>query len=78
MWGAKKGYHVIAWAKDYTNLPQNALIVTDKKIASARDQVKRTIKGTIEAPGHDGGAALKVDWNAKRATKEKAGDAKPK
>jgi NitT/TauT family transport system substrate-binding protein len=49
MWGAKKGYHVIAWAKDYTNLPQNALIVTDKKIASARDQVKRTIKGTIEA-----------------------------
>ncbi|HTM07266.1 MAG TPA: ABC transporter substrate-binding protein [Verrucomicrobiae bacterium] len=49
MWGAKKGYHVIAWAKDYTSLPQNAVIVTDKKIASARDQVKRTIKGTIEA-----------------------------
>ena len=37
-----------------------------------------TIKGTIEAPGHDGGAALKLDWNAKRTTKEKAGDAKPK
>jgi ABC-type nitrate/sulfonate/bicarbonate transport system substrate-binding protein len=49
MWGAKKGYHVIAWAKDYTNLPQNALIVTDKKIQQSRDQVKRTIKGTIEA-----------------------------
>ncbi len=49
MWGAKKGYHIIAWAKDYTNLPQNALIVTDKKIQQSRDQVKRVIKGTIEA-----------------------------
>jgi hypothetical protein len=29
-----------------------------------------TIKGTIEAPGHDGGEALKLDWNAKRTTKE--------
>ena len=37
-----------------------------------------TIKGTIEAPGHDGGAALKVDWNAKRTTAEKAGGAKSK
>ena len=37
-----------------------------------------TIKGTIEAPGHDGGAAVKLDWNAKRSTKEKAVDAKPK
>ena len=37
-----------------------------------------TIKGTIEAPGHDGGAALKLDWNAKRAAKEKAEDARPK
>ncbi len=35
-----------------------------------------TIRGTIEAPGHDGGEALKLDWNAKRTTKEKAGDAK--
>lgn len=32
-----------------------------------------TIKGTIEAPGHDGGAALKLDWTAKRAPSEKAG-----
>ena len=37
-----------------------------------------TIKGTIEAPGHDGGEAVKLDWNAKRTTKEKAGDTKPK
>ncbi len=37
-----------------------------------------TISGTIEAPGHDGGEAAKLDWNAKRTTKEKTGDAKPK
>jgi hypothetical protein len=37
-----------------------------------------TIKGTIEAPGHDGGEALKLDWNAKRTPGEKADDAKPK
>jgi NitT/TauT family transport system substrate-binding protein len=49
MWGAKKNYKVIAWAKDYTNLPQNAVIVTDKKIQQSPDQVKRMLKGTIEA-----------------------------
>src|ERR1044072_1134459 len=49
MWGAKKNDRVIAWAKDYTNLPQNALIVTDKKIQQSPDQAKRVIKGTIEA-----------------------------
>ncbi len=36
-----------------------------------------TISGTIEAPGHDGGEGVKLDWNAKRTTKEKAGDTKP-
>ena len=49
MWGAKKNYKVIAWAKDYTNLPQNAVIVTDKKIQQSADQARRMIKGTIEA-----------------------------
>jgi NitT/TauT family transport system substrate-binding protein len=49
LWGAKKGYNVIAWAKDYTSLPQNAVIVTDKKIQQSRNQTKRMIKGTIEA-----------------------------
>jgi NitT/TauT family transport system substrate-binding protein len=49
MWGAKKNYKVIAWAKDYTNLPQNAVIATDKKIQQSPDQVKKVIKGTIEA-----------------------------
>ena len=28
-----------------------------------------TISGTIEAPGHDGGQAMKLDWHAKRTTK---------
>ncbi len=37
-----------------------------------------TILGTIEAPGHDGGEGVKLDWNAKRTAKEKEGDAKPK
>jgi hypothetical protein len=37
-----------------------------------------TIKGTIEAPGHDGGKALKLDWNATRTPAEKADVAKPK
>ena len=37
-----------------------------------------TIRGTIEAPGHDGGEAVKLDWIAKRATGGKGGDAKPK
>lgn len=27
-----------------------------------------TITGTIEAPGHDGGAAVKLDWTAQRTT----------
>lgn len=49
LWGSKKGYKVIAWAKDYTNLPQNAVIVTDRKIQQSRNQVKRMLKGTIEA-----------------------------
>jgi hypothetical protein len=29
-----------------------------------------TIKGTIEAPGHDGGQAVTLDWNATRAAKD--------
>lgn len=49
IWGAKKNYKILAWAKDYTNLPQNAVIVTDKKLQQSPDQVKRMIKGTIEA-----------------------------
>lgn len=36
-----------------------------------------TIKGTIEAPGHEGSAALKLDWVAKRVPVAKASEAKP-
>jgi len=49
MWGAKKGYRVIAWARDYTTLPQNAVIVTEKKVQQSAGQTKRMIKGTVEA-----------------------------
>jgi hypothetical protein len=35
-----------------------------------------TIKGTIQAPGRDGGEALKLDWNAKRTADEKAASSK--
>jgi len=37
-----------------------------------------TIRGTIEAPGHDGGQAIKLDWNAKRAPMEKTDNVQPK
>jgi NitT/TauT family transport system substrate-binding protein len=46
---AKKGYNILARAGDYLKLPQNGIIVTDKKLQSSPDQVKRMIKGTIEA-----------------------------
>jgi len=37
-----------------------------------------TIKGTIDAPGHDGGESVKLDWTAQRATRDKADGAPPK
>ena len=46
---AKKGYKILARAGDYLKLPQNGIIVTDKKLETSPDQVKRVIKGTIEA-----------------------------
>ena len=48
-WGAKKNYRIIARAKDYTSLPQNAVIASDTTIKQSPDQVKRMLKGTIEA-----------------------------
>ena len=35
-----------------------------------------TIKGTLEAPGPDGGEAMKLEWNAKRTPAEKPASAK--
>ena len=46
---AKKGYKILARAGDYLKLPQNGIIVTDKKLETSPDQVKRVIKGTIES-----------------------------
>jgi ABC-type nitrate/sulfonate/bicarbonate transport system substrate-binding protein len=44
-----KGLKVLLWARDYVAIPQNAVIVTDSKIKQSPDQVKKLIKGTIDA-----------------------------
>lgn len=43
-----KGLKVLLWAREFVTIPQNAVIVTDKKLQQSPDQVKRMIKGTIE------------------------------
>jgi NitT/TauT family transport system substrate-binding protein len=49
IFGVKKGYKVLLWSRDHVPLTQNAVVVTDKKLNQSPDQVKRTIKGSIEA-----------------------------
>jgi ABC-type nitrate/sulfonate/bicarbonate transport system substrate-binding protein len=49
IFGAKRGYKVLLWSRDHVPLTQNAIVVTDNKLKKVPDQVKRTIKGTIEA-----------------------------
>ncbi|MET0691636.1 MAG: ABC transporter substrate-binding protein [Candidatus Binatia bacterium] len=49
IFGAKRGYKVLLWSRDQVPLTQNAIVVTDKKLKQSPDQVKRTIKGSIEA-----------------------------
>lgn len=49
IFGSKRGYKVLLWSRDHVPLTQNAIVVTDKKLKQSPDQVKRTIKGTIEA-----------------------------
>jgi NitT/TauT family transport system substrate-binding protein len=44
-----RGLKVLLWARDYVAIPQNGLIVTDKKIQQSPDPLRRMIKGTIEA-----------------------------
>jgi len=44
-----KGLKVLLWAREYVAIPQNSAIVTDSKIKQSPDQVKRFIKGTIDA-----------------------------
>ena len=48
IFGAKRGYKVLLWSRDHVPLTQNAIVVTDKKLKQAPDQIKRTIKGTLE------------------------------
>ena len=49
IFGAKKGYKVLLWSRDHVPLTQNAVVVGDKKLKQSSDQVKRMIKGSIEA-----------------------------
>ncbi len=49
IFGAKRGYKVLLWSRDHVPLTQNVIVVTDNKLKKSPDQVKRTIKGTIEA-----------------------------
>ena len=49
IFGAKRGYKVLLWTRDHVPLTQNVMVVTDKSLKQSPEQVKRTIKGTIEA-----------------------------
>ncbi|HEX2241846.1 MAG TPA: ABC transporter substrate-binding protein, partial [Gammaproteobacteria bacterium] len=49
IFGAKRGYKVLLWTRDHVPLTQNAMVVTEKSLQHSPEQVKRTIKGTIEA-----------------------------
>lgn len=49
IFGMKRGYKVLLWTRDHVPLTQNAIVVTDKKLKQSPEQIKRAIKGTIEA-----------------------------
>ena len=49
IFAAKRGYKVLLWSRDHVPLTQNTVVATDKKLKQAPDQVKRVIKGSIEA-----------------------------
>jgi NitT/TauT family transport system substrate-binding protein len=49
IFGIKRGYKVLLWSRDHVPLIQNTIVVTDKKLKQSPDQVKRTLKGSIEA-----------------------------
>jgi ABC-type nitrate/sulfonate/bicarbonate transport system substrate-binding protein len=44
-----KGLKILLWARERLVIPQNAVIITEKKLQQSPDQVKRMIKGTVEA-----------------------------
>lgn len=49
IFAAKRGYKVLLWSRDHVPLIQNTVVATDKKLKQSPDQVKRVIKGSIEA-----------------------------
>jgi NitT/TauT family transport system substrate-binding protein len=49
IFGVKRGYKVLLWSRDHVPLIQNTIVVTDKKLKQSPDQVKRMLKGSIEA-----------------------------
>jgi NitT/TauT family transport system substrate-binding protein len=49
IFGVKRGYKVLLWTRDHVPLTQNAVVVTDRKLKQSPEQVKRAIKGSIEA-----------------------------
>lgn len=48
IFGVKRGYKILLWTRDHVPLTQNVIVTTDKKLKQSPDQVKLTIKGTIE------------------------------
>ncbi|HUK41534.1 MAG TPA: ABC transporter substrate-binding protein [Candidatus Acidoferrales bacterium] len=48
IFGVKRGYKVLLWSRDHVPLIQNTIVVADKKLKQSPDQVKRTLKGSIE------------------------------
>lgn len=49
IFGMQRGYKVLLWSRDHVPLIQNTVVVTDKKLKQSPDQVKRMLKGSIEA-----------------------------
>jgi NitT/TauT family transport system substrate-binding protein len=47
--GTKLGYKILLWARDYLDQPMASLVVTDSKLSQKPEQIKRIMKGTIEA-----------------------------
>jgi NitT/TauT family transport system substrate-binding protein len=47
--GTKLGYKILLWARDYLDQPMASLVVTDTRLKHKPDQIKRIMKGTLEA-----------------------------
>jgi len=47
--GTKLGYKILLWARDYLDEPMASLVVTDTRLKQKPDQIKRIMKGTLEA-----------------------------